>query len=369
MLQCSQYFTIGLFRTVFILFSGTNEDEVGLCNTATEVILKVLDPIIENLVFQSNLYATQKHKCLSFTKHELLVFLGINFLMGYHKLPSWKHYWATSEDLGLPIVRSAMSRDRFDTILTNLHVNDNSQIPTGNPDKTYKIRPMIDALNDHFPRLYNGSRELSIDESMILFKGRSSMKQYNPMKPIKRGYKLWCIGDQKGYILNFDVYQGKNEALENEFQGFNLGERVVLGLSKKYWGKFRKIYFDNFFTTLPLLERLKVENTLACGTVRLNRKGVPQNLRPTKTMVRGDFDHRISSMDISFFQWKDSKPVCFASNFHGTDVTVVTRKQKDGTSINVSCPVVVADYNKHMGGLDHADRLRSVYGLDRRSKK
>lgn len=63
---------------------------------------------------------------------------------------------------------------------------------------------------------------------MIKFKERSSLKQYNPMKPIKRGYKLWSIADQKGYILNFSIYQGKNEALEREFKDFNLRERIVL---------------------------------------------------------------------------------------------------------------------------------------------
>lgn len=34
-------------------------------------------------------------------------------------------------------------------------------------------------------------------------------QQYNPMTPIKRGYKLWCMADQKGYIMNFKVYQGR----------------------------------------------------------------------------------------------------------------------------------------------------------------
>jgi hypothetical protein len=27
---------------------------------------------------------------------------------------------------------------------------------------------MVSVLNEHFPRLYNGTRELSVDESMIL---------------------------------------------------------------------------------------------------------------------------------------------------------------------------------------------------------
>jgi hypothetical protein len=65
-----------------------------------------------------------------------------------------------------------MSCDRFDTIISNLHGNDNSQIPKGNTDKLYKVLPMVSVFSEHFPRLYNGTRELSIDDLVILFKGR-----------------------------------------------------------------------------------------------------------------------------------------------------------------------------------------------------
>lgn len=57
------------------------------------------------------------------------------------------------------------------------------------------------------------------------------------MKPIKRGYKLWCIADQKGYIKKFEIYQGKNEVSQEKCVQFRLGERVVLSLSESYWGK------------------------------------------------------------------------------------------------------------------------------------
>ncbi|KDR17055.1 PiggyBac transposable element-derived protein 3 [Zootermopsis nevadensis] len=144
--------------------------------------------------------------------------------MGYHKLPSW----STSEDLGIPLIRKALSHDRFDSILMHLHVNDNSQMTGKKTDKLYKIRPLVTALNDNFPNIYKGTRELSIDESVNLFKGRSSIKQYNPMKPIKRGYKLWCIGDQRGYILKLDIYQGINESLEQEFRLRNRGNHFVI---------------------------------------------------------------------------------------------------------------------------------------------
>lgn len=50
----------------------------------------------------------------------------------------------------------------------------------------------------------------SIDEAMIPFKGRTSLKQYIPNKPIKRGIKVWVRADaENGYVCQFEVYVGK----------------------------------------------------------------------------------------------------------------------------------------------------------------
>ncbi|XP_049787121.1 piggyBac transposable element-derived protein 3-like [Schistocerca cancellata] len=156
---------------------GPMEELFQDCLTATDVFIFILKPIVEDIIFQSNLYATQKGKILNLKEHELFAFLGINLFMGYHKLPSWKRYWSACDDLGISIVRRCMSRDRFDFILSNLHLNDNTKIPERNTDKLYKIRPPLTALNKQFMSIYRGTRELSIDESMIVFKGRSSIKQ------------------------------------------------------------------------------------------------------------------------------------------------------------------------------------------------
>ena len=47
----------------------------------------------------------------------------------------------------------------------------------------------------NYMKLYNVSRQVSIDESMILFKGRSSLKQYNPMKPTSYQEGLQTMGN------------------------------------------------------------------------------------------------------------------------------------------------------------------------------
>ena len=69
---------------------------------------------------------------------------------------------------------------------------------------------MIDHFSRQFLTAYNPHCEASIDEAMIAFMGRSTMKQYLPKKPVKRGFKMWVRADAvSGYVSEFDVYTGK----------------------------------------------------------------------------------------------------------------------------------------------------------------
>ena len=48
---------------------------------------------------------------------------------------------------------------------------------------------------------------ISIDESMIAFKGRYAGKQYLPRKPIKWGFKCIILADSlSGYVYDFHLY-------------------------------------------------------------------------------------------------------------------------------------------------------------------
>lgn len=82
-------------------------------------------------------------------------------------------------------------------------------------DKLYKIRPMMNHLNNVYCTSFSLDKNLSCDESMVGFKGRSGIKQYMPMKPVKRGFKIWAICCAiTGYLLKFIIYEGKKR-----FQG------------------------------------------------------------------------------------------------------------------------------------------------------
>ena len=105
-----------------------------------------------------------------------------------------------------------MSRDQFSLVLRFLHLNDSSKYKKkGEPghDPLFKLRPFINPLFYNFQSHYTLSREVSVDESMIAFKGRLSFIQYMPKKPTKWAMKAYVLADaHTGYLYNWYLYTG-----------------------------------------------------------------------------------------------------------------------------------------------------------------
>ncbi|XP_046986124.1 piggyBac transposable element-derived protein 4-like [Schistocerca americana] len=189
-----------------------------------------------------------------------------------------------------------------------------------------------------------------------------------PMKPVKRGYKVWCLADAStGFIINFDIYTGKRDT--NNTSKFTLGEEVVLTLTKAMDGSNRLVAFHNYFTTVRIMEEVQSHGLYGIGTVRPNRKDLPDMLKKNSKLSRGEFEFAVRSC-VAAVKWQDSKPVRILSNYHNPKhVTTVLRRNKDGSRSEVFCPLAVAEYNKIMGGVDRFDQLRERYAVGRRSWK
>ena len=105
--------------------------------------------------------------------------------------------------------------------------------------------------------MYYPHCEVSIDKAMISFKGRSSMKQYLPLTPVKRGLKVWAMADAiNSYLYDFNVYTGATAGRETA-----PGEKVVLTLSDSIMRCHHKLFFDNYFTSVNLLSTLLEKGT------------------------------------------------------------------------------------------------------------
>ena len=121
-----------------------------------------------------------------------------------------RDYWSTNEYLRYAPIAERISRDRFEEITRYLHFVDNEFLPARGEEGFYrlqKVEPVISALKVNFRAAYSPHCQVSVDEAMIPFKGRSTMKQYLPLKPVKRGLKVWALADSlNGYLCDFNVY-------------------------------------------------------------------------------------------------------------------------------------------------------------------
>ncbi|CAG2252725.1 unnamed protein product [Mytilus edulis] len=331
------------------------------------------DNMLEKIVSQTNQYAAQNGPdplWSDTSRDEISAFIGMQILMGINQLPDYSFYWSNNKYLGNQGFKEVMSVKRYEKLNQYIHCNDiETDVPVDQPghDKLHKIRPLIDSSLQNFAARYNPNKNQAIDEAMVAYKGRSVAKQYIPSKPTKWGFKVWMRCDSKsGYCHKFDIYMGKETAVDSTK---GLGHRVVEKLAEDLHHKNHHLYFDSYFTSIPLLQDLLSNGIYGCGTIRQNRKGFPQDLKNAPRMQTGQFVGRQTDNMVGVV-WMDKKPVnVVASNESLIEVDTTNRRQKDGTNARVTRPRVVTNYQENFRGVDISDQLRAKYSIGRPSKK
>lgn len=149
---------------------------------------------MESIVEESNRYAKQvmgEEKYQSWTPitvPELEAYFGFNILMGVVKLPSLDDYWKKDPLLHYHPIASKISRDRYRDIRKYIHFVDNTTLsPSGSAgsDRLAKIRPLLTQITNKCQELYDPHKDVSVDEAMIKFQGRSTLKTVCPQKTNK----------------------------------------------------------------------------------------------------------------------------------------------------------------------------------------
>ena len=293
-------------------------------------------------------------------------------------LPRFERYFQAKQQskwyASAPGVSNIFSRDRYVQLKCYIHFCDpHMRVPDRHDpehDKLHKIRPIVSHLQNKFDAVYKCEKNISIDESMIPFKGRLKFKQRMPMKPVKYGIKLYEVCELRtGYCSQFSVYLGKQEGDDDNEGDLGKTGKVVADLTKAFQHKGYKLFIDNFYTSVPLLFYLSMNGIRACGTIRSNRKHFPklalsQEAKRLK-LKRGEFVSA-SYRDQLAILWKDRKEVYMLSTIHDpVNGTPVKRKFKAQgnqgfTEKEIPCPLAISDYNSSMGGVDLNDQLSSV---------
>ena len=332
--------------------------------------------LFEHLVTESNRYADQylrSHQPLPrharaaswkpVTIPEMKKFLAIYFLSGIVRKSQVEQYWSTDSYSQTPGFGSIMSRDHFLAILQFLHFANNETAQAG--DRLAMLRPLTDMLTGIFQDLYVPCQCVSIDEELILYKGRLLFKQYIPSKRSRFGVKVFALCDTTGYMWTASIYTGKPANPLPHTNELGATGAIVVHLMEELLGKGYHLYVDNWYTSLDLAQYLLVHQTGLCGTLRANRKGIPADLK-SLNIPKSEFAFRRKDR-LQLVKLHDKKIIYLLSTVYNADM--VNTRERDRQGRHIRRLKVNHEYNSKMGGVDKNDAMITNFTAMRKTLK
>ncbi|GBM21673.1 PiggyBac transposable element-derived protein 4 [Araneus ventricosus] len=328
------------------------------------------DVMLQIIVKETNRYAQQYmnkavpkersrwKKWTDTDEKELRLFFSVLFLQGIVKKPKQEYYWSKRHILQTPIFHQVIQKDRFILLMKFLHFTNNEEFDKDNHPwpKLNKIYDIMEHLRNKFRNLYIPDKNLSIDESLMRFKGRLSWKMFIAKKRARFGLKFFVVCEVgTGYIADFLIYTGNGTVYNPKFAKYPVSTKIVLHLMDRFLGQGYCVTMDNYYMSPQLADILISERTDLYGTVNKMRKDLPPNFAKEK-IPKGDV-LAYQRGKVMALKWQDKKSVFLMSTVHNASSRLVKCKSKK----TVLKPIVVCDYNNTMGGVDLCDQEMSYY--------
>ena len=303
-------------------------------------------------------------------RNEEIYTVCLALLMGIVRKPTIQSYWATDILMCSPFFsrEESLTRDRFLQILRFIRFADYSRLEEN--DVLKKIRPFIDKVRLICKTSYQPSKYLSVDETLLLFRGRFLFKQYIPSKRARYGVKTFALCEsQTGYFFNFETYVTQRHIDFGEFNELPFSTKMVLHLSQPLFHLGHHIVTDNFFTSESLAAILFSKGTYFTGTWR-EKRGVPSVLRSLQMEAfESAFARKGPLLCSKFVDRKQSglKNIYILDTEDDAGTIPVTRVRKGGREEVLDKPTTIFKYNTKMGGVDRSDSLMQRYDVTRKS--
>ena len=257
---CVSKFANTPLRNLLKFLPGPRNNARHIEDELQAFLLLITDEMIEEIVKCTNMYITavqstydRERDAKITTKTELMAFLGL-LILSYVKRAghvSFLELWAT-DGSGIEIFRACLSYNRFLFLLLAIQFDDRTtRSQRKETDKLAAIRYILDEFVQNCKNTYCLSEFLTIDETLVPFRGRCSFIQYIPSKPAKYGVKIFALCDAKTYFTgNLEVYCGKQPTGPHEASNSpgDIVERLISHLK----GTCRNLATDNWYTSYTL---------------------------------------------------------------------------------------------------------------------
>lgn len=213
---------------------------------------------------------------------------------------------------------------------------------------------------NNFQLAYIPNECLSLDESLLLHRGRLLFRMYMRLKKARYGIKFFELCTPDGFVLNMEMYKGKREEI-------NVGSTskintLVLRLLEPFLDKGHIIFMDNYYNSISLSKELR-RKTHSAGTLRSNRKGNPKCVT-TKKVKSGEYIwHRQGNIYVS--KWKDKRDVSVINTKYQPHLLL--SKNRFGKEKNK--PIEIIHYNNNMSGIDRSDQMVKYYSSPRKQSR
>lgn len=277
--------------------------------------------------------------------NDIRAFLSIIMIMGIKGYPRIHSHWSNACEYKDDFVIKVMSSSKFNTLNRAFHLTSNSTMDKSDPFA--KISPFVNYLNERFEKFYCPEQELTIDESLIAFRGRVRFLFYIPSKPKRYGIKIHSLVESKSaYCLKILFDPGKAGKIKNEDEKIIKPENIIYELTKNYLNKYYKIYTDSWYTSLPVFRKLLKNKTFCSGMVNINRKYLDKRViektqEKIKTASCKDILH------INFFDLRTKKHLNLLTTCHSAKMMIVQNRNSFR-----EVPECLDYYTKHMRGVD-----------------
>jgi len=313
------------------------------------------DQFLDTIVECTNEKA--RSSCSQFVtdRQELSAYIGITLLIGVYKGRGEpvRAIWSKSE--GRRCISQFMLLKRFQLLTKYLRFDlTNTRATQRLKTKFAPMGSVFDKWEQKLCRPFIPYEYVTVDETLVPFRGRCSFKQYMPSKPAKYGLKFWSLCDAKtAYCIHMQPYLGTDQGA---CRNIKLGTSVVLNLTSRL-DAGRTVVTDNFFTSFDLLLELRARKLGLVGTIRKNRREIPPEFTAKKSEAGSCiFGFNAYATLVSYAPKKNKRVVLISSEHCEGQTHAQTGK-----------PEIITTYNQGKGGVDHLDKMCSEYTSRKRT--